>query len=75
MFLVTFQIQDYFAARAISRKTLERNRVMQKRIGDEVAYEYSSELVIFQDFCCPQILKAMATRCSDLDCNLEFLIF
>lgn len=41
VFFVMLQIQDYFAARMISGKTLERNRVMQKRIGDEVPYEYS----------------------------------
>jgi len=45
--LVMLQIQDFFAARAISGKTLERNRVMQKRIDDEVAYKYSSELLMF----------------------------
>lgn len=38
VFLVMLQIEEYFAARAISAKTLERNRVMQKRIGDEVPY-------------------------------------
>lgn len=35
------EIQDYFAARAISRKTLERNRVMQKRIGDEIVIAFT----------------------------------
>ncbi|EFH67145.1 predicted protein [Arabidopsis lyrata subsp. lyrata] len=43
------EIQDFFAARAISVKTLERNRVMQKRIGDEImlafAYWQRGELV------------------------------
>ncbi|XP_010478498.1 PREDICTED: twinkle homolog protein, chloroplastic/mitochondrial [Camelina sativa] len=35
------EIQEYFAARAISRKTLERNRVMQKRIGDQIVIAFT----------------------------------
>ncbi|CAH2034567.1 unnamed protein product [Thlaspi arvense] len=35
------EIKDYFAARMISAKTLERNRVMQKRIGDEIVIAFT----------------------------------
>ncbi|AAD25753.1 T5I8.11 [Arabidopsis thaliana] len=35
------EIQDFFAARAISGKTLERNRVMQKRIDDEIVIAFT----------------------------------
>ncbi|KFK44881.1 hypothetical protein AALP_AA1G315300 [Arabis alpina] len=35
------KIQDYLAARKISGKTLERNRVMQKRIGDEIVIAFT----------------------------------
>ncbi|KAL1205044.1 Twinkle-like protein, chloroplastic/mitochondrial [Cardamine amara subsp. amara] len=35
------EIQDYFAARAISAETLVRNRVMQKRIGDEIVIAFT----------------------------------
>ncbi|ESQ33789.1 hypothetical protein EUTSA_v10006950mg [Eutrema salsugineum] len=35
------EIKDYFAARMISAKTLERNRVMQKRIRDEIIIAFT----------------------------------
>ncbi|XP_019056236.1 PREDICTED: twinkle homolog protein, chloroplastic/mitochondrial [Tarenaya hassleriana] len=35
------EIRDYFAARMISGETLARNRVMQKRMGDEVAIAFT----------------------------------
>ncbi|EOA39325.1 hypothetical protein CARUB_v10012366mg [Capsella rubella] len=35
------EIQEYFAARGISGKTLERNRVMQKRIGDQIVIAFT----------------------------------
>ncbi|CAN8290588.1 unnamed protein product [Cochlearia groenlandica] len=35
------EIKDYFAARMISAETLERNRVMQKRMGDEIVIAFT----------------------------------
>nr|VDD44155.1 unnamed protein product [Brassica oleracea] len=35
------EIEDYFAARMISAETLKRNRVMQKRIGDEIVIAFT----------------------------------
>ncbi|EOA38438.1 hypothetical protein CARUB_v10010063mg [Capsella rubella] len=35
------EVKEYFAARAISVKTLERNRVMQKIIGDEIVIAFT----------------------------------
>lgn len=45
------QIEDYFAARMISAETLKRNRVMQKRIGDEVLTNILLNLLFFKLFC------------------------
>lgn len=48
VFLVMLQIEDYFAARMISAETLKRNRVMQKRIGDEVLTNTLLNLLVFK---------------------------
>lgn len=78
------QIEDYFAARMISAETLKRNRVMQKRIGDEVLTNSLLNLLLFKIFSC-QSLKEMllGSHCSILiaivsfcaaDCNCFYLL-